>query len=354
MSLDLKLAISHHDFELRVEHTLPTQGVTAIYGPSGSGKTTLLRTIAGLLKSQHGRVIFNHQVWQDGAYCLPTHLREIALVFQEPSLFDHLSVQENIDYAYKRVPVAQRLITPQHAIRDLGLNSFLNRDPRTLSGGEKQRVAIARAICSNPKLLLMDEPLSALDRESKREILPMIASLHHNFAIPTLYVSHALDEVARLADHLMLIEQGRVLASGDIQSMLTKLDLSLAQDRQAESLVEAVVAEHDDEFGLSYLDSPIGRFSVLKRSEPLGETVRILIAARDVSITLAQQSDTSILNIFDAVIDQINAAGKSQVTIRLVSNNVPILARLTKKSAAVMNLKVGDSVYLQAKSVAIL
>lgn len=354
MSLEIQLSLVHGAFNLEVDQNFPTQGVSAIYGPSGSGKTTLLRAIAGLQKSSQGKVVFNDQVWQSDSEFLATHRRQLAYVFQEPSLFEHLSVRGNIEYGFKRVPDAERVISPEHAIQELGLQSLLNRDPHTLSGGEKQRVAIARAVCSNPKLLLMDEPLSALDQNSKQEILPMIVSLRQHFEIPIIYVSHALNEVARLADHLILMQRGRVLASGDIQSMLTKLDLSLAQGADAESLINAVVAEHDDEFGLTYLDSPLGRFSVLKRSRPLGEKVRILIAARDVSITLERQAGTSILNIFQAQVDQIEAAGAAQATVRLISNNVPVLARLTKKSAALMNLKVGDSVYLQAKSVAIL
>lgn len=354
LSLELSLLLRNGEFNLDIEQRLPSQGVTAIYGPSGSGKTTLLRAIAGLLKSPEGTISFKQKIWQNSAEFLPTHLRQLAYVFQEPSLFEHLSVQENIDYAFKRVPQAQRVITPSRAIDELRLQSLLTRDPQTLSGGEKQRVAIARAICSNPKLLLMDEPLSAIDINSKDEILEMIISLRQNFDIPIIYVSHALNEVARLADHLVLMEQGRVLASGDIQSMLTQLDLSLAQGADAESLIEAVVVEHDNEFGLSYLETPLGRFSVLQRPLAIGEKVRILLAARDVSITLEKQHDTSILNIFQASIDQIEEASTAKLTLRLICNGVPVLARLTKKSAVLMDLKVGDSVYIQAKSVAIL
>jgi len=354
LSLELQLSLGYQEFHLDLDLCLPIAGVTAVYGPSASGKTTLLRAIAGLEKSPYGTIKFNQQVWQTETEFLPTHRRGLAYVFQEPSLFEHLSVRANIEYAFKRVPDAQKVISPKHVINELGLSNLLERAPQTLSGGEKQRVAIARAVCSNPKLLLMDEPLSALDQASKSQILPMIVSLHQKFAIPIIYVSHAIDEVARLADHLVLLERGRVVASGDIQSMLTKLDLPLAKRADAESLIEAVVAEHDDEFNLTYLESPLGRFSVLKRSLAIGQNVRILIAARDVSLTLEQQSGTSILNIFEAEVDQINQDQASQVTVRLISNNVPVLARITKKSAVLMNLKIGDLIYLQAKSVAIL
>ncbi|MFT6408930.1 MAG: molybdate transport system ATP-binding protein [Arenicella sp.] len=354
MSLELKLKLEHGDFTLDIEQRLPSQGVSAIYGPSASGKTSVLRAIAGLDKSSSGLVKFNQRVWQDGSQFVATHQRELAYVFQEPSLFEHLSVKANIEYGFKRVPLMSRAITPAYAIKALCLSGLLERDTQTLSGGERQRVAIARALCCNPALLLMDEPLSALDKGSKAEILPMLVALRDSSAIPIIYVSHALDEVARLADHLVLMEKGRVVASGDIQSMLTQLDLSLAQDVDAESLIDAVVASHDEQFELTYLDSPVGRFSVLKRPLAIGEKVRLLIAARDVSITRELQQNTSILNIFPAMIEQIESAGAAQVTVRLSANNLPVLARLTKKSSSLMNLTVGDSVYLQAKSVAIL
>ena len=353
-TLELKFAHTIGDFTLEVEQSLSSKAVTAIYGASGSGKTTLLRVIAGLLKPLQGELMFNGHCWQSNNGFLPAHKRQLAYVFQEPSLFEHLSVRGNIDYAFKRSRCSQRLITPEHAIEQLELNRLLDRNIQTLSGGEKQRVAIARAICSNPTLLLMDEPLSALDIESKSQILPMIVSLHERFDLPIVYVSHALDEVSRLADHLLLMEEGRVVASGDIKTMLTQLDLSMAQSADAESLINATVVMHDDEFGLTYLDSPLGQFSVLKRSIAIGDKVRIVVAARDVSITLNRQIDTSILNIFPAVIDQIEDAGKAQVTIRLISNGVHILSRLTKKSVAVMCLNVGSEVYVQTKSVAIL
>ena len=353
-TLELKFAHKIGDFTLEVEQSLSSNAVTAIYGASGSGKTTLLRVIAGLLKPLKGELMFNGHCWQSNNDFLPAHKRQLAYVFQEPSLFEHLSVRGNIDYAFKRSRCSKKLITPEHAIEQLELNRLLDRSIQTLSGGEKQRVAIARAICSNPRLLLMDEPLSALDRESKSQILPMIVSLHERFNLPIVYVSHALDEVSRLADDLLLMEHGRVIASGDIKTMLTQLDLSMAQSADAESLINATVVMHDDEFGLTYLDSPLGQFSVLKRSIAIGDNVRILVAARDVSITLNRQVDTSILNIFPAVIDQIEDADKAQVTIRLISSGVRILSRLTKKSVAVMRLKVGSEVYVQTKSVAIL
>jgi len=358
MSLDIKLHSSDGDFNLDVDVSLSDTQVTAIFGPSGSGKTSVLRAIAGLGSQRDAVVSFRGETWQANEngrkVFVPTYKRGLAYVFQEPSLFEHLSVIENIKYGAKRVNDGQDGISPEQAIVSLELTKLVRRNVTTLSGGEKQRVAIARALCSKPRLLLMDEPLSALDQASKQEILKMLVTLRQQLNIPIVYVSHSIDEVARLADDLVLLDSGSVVAEGPVQSILTQLDLTLAHGADAESIIEASVAEHDDEFGLTYLDSKVGRFSVLRRSLDIGESVRLMVSAKDVSVTLERQHDTSILNIFPATITDIKEAGVSQVTLKLESNGVPVLARLTKKSASLMYLKKGFRVYLQAKSVALL
>lgn len=358
MTLDIKLTSCVRGFNLDIDLSLSTSKVTAIFGPSGSGKTSLLRTIAGLDNQRSASISFNGESWQapregKGDF-LPSYKRKLAYVFQEPSLFEHLSVMENIEYGAKRSDADQDGISPEQAVVSLELEKLVERDVNTLSGGERQRVAIARALCSKPRVLLMDEPLSALDDASKKEILRMLMTLRHQLNIPIIYVSHSINEVARLADDLVLLETGTVVASGDVQSMLTQLDLSLAHGTDAESIVDAVVAEHDDEYGLTYLESKIGRFSVLRRELELGESVRLMVSAKDVSVTLDRQCNTSILNIFPAVITEIKEAGPSQVTLKLDANDVTVLARLTKKSVSLMKLETGTSVYLQAKSVALL
>ena len=358
MSLDIKLSASANGFDLDIDLSLSTNKVTAIFGPSGSGKTSLLRTIAGLDNRRSARINFNGETWQfngrDKVDFLPTHKRKLAYVFQEPSLFEHLSVMANIEYGAKRTSTEQQGISPEQAIAALELTKLVERDVNTLSGGERQRVAIARALCSKPRVLLMDEPLSALDEASKKEILKMLVALRNQLNIPIIYVSHSISEVARLADDLVLLERGSVVASGDVQSILTQLDLSLAHGSDAESIIEAVVAEHDEEYGLTYLESKIGRFSVLRKELELGESVRVMLSAKDVSLTLERQRDTSILNTFPAVISEIKEAGPSQVTLKLNASDVSVLASLTKKSASLMKLETGMSVYLQAKSVALL
>ena len=284
-----------------VDLSVPSEGVTALYGPSGCGKTSLLRAVAGLDQHIAERVRFKSRDWQSANEFVPTHRRELAYVFQEANLFTHLNVDQNLNFASKRVPKESRVVSTDQVIELLGLQSLMNRAVDDLSGGEQQRVSIARALCSSPKLLLMDEPLSALDRDAKREILPYIETLNRELRIPIIYVSHSLDEVARLADYLVLFESRRIVSHGPIQTMLTRTDLPLARDVDAESIVEATVEAHDDEYGLTKLNSKAGCFFVSKSEAPLGQPVRVRIAARDVSITLTQQSGSSILNILSLI-----------------------------------------------------
>jgi len=339
---------------LDAELSVPAEGVTALFGPSGCGKTTLLRAIAGLEYHRGGFLQVGDMTWQEGERFVPAHRRPLGYVFQEASLFDHLTVRGNLEYGVKRVPQAERKVSMEQAIELLGIGHLLERRPDTISGGERQRVAIARALAVSPRLLLMDEPLAALDLNRKREILPYIESLHNELDIPVIYVSHSPGEVARLADHLVMLEAGRVVATGAIQDMLTRLDLPLAHGSDAEALIKATVAGHDDEYELTYLDFAGGRFTVTRKDLTVGSKVRLRVAARDVSLTLEHQSGTSILNIFPATVAEITDEGPAQVTVRLLLGSVPLLARVTRKSASVLDLKPGKSVYAQAKSVALL
>jgi molybdate transport system ATP-binding protein len=236
----------------------------------------------------------------------------------------------------------------------LGIGDLLCRRPDQLSGGEQQRVAIARALAVSPGVLLMDEPLSALDEARKLEILPWLESLHEELAIPVLYVSHSRDEVARLADHLVLIRDGHASAFGPVGDMLTRLDLPLSTGGDAESIIEARVAGHDQGYGLTWLDFPGGRLSVIHKELENGSPVRLRQLARDVSLTLEAQTGTSILNIFPATVDGLASDGDAQVVVRLLAGGVPLLARVTRKSADLLGLKPGKQLYAQAKSVAVL
>ena len=354
MTIEANFRFPRGDFTLDVNLSVPSQGITALFGPSGCGKTSLLRAIAGLEHCADGYLKVGSMIWQHGDQFVPPHRRALGYVFQEASLFAHLTVIRNLEFGIKRVPKLERKVSLDRAIELLGIGHLLDRKPDRLSGGERQRVAIARAVAVSPRLLLMDEPLAALDLTRKQEILPYLESLHSELSIPVIYVSHSPDEVARLADHLVLLEEGSVLAAGAISDMLTRLDLPLAQGTDAEALIQARVAGHDHAYGLTYLDFAGGRFTVAFKDLPLGHSVRLRVVARDVSITLEHQSNTSILNIFPATIEEIVPTGSSQMTIRLNAGGAYMLSRVTRKSAALLDLRVGKSVYAQAKSVALL
>jgi len=354
MSIEIRFRIDRSDFVLDVDVDIPATGITAVFGPSGCGKTTLLRAIAGLERCSDGFLRVGEMLWQEGRHFIPSHKRPLGYVFQEASLFAHLNVRKNLEYGVKRVPVSQRRVSMERAIELLGIGPLLEHRADQLSGGERQRVAIARALAVSPGILLMDEPLAALDQTRKQEILPYLESLHDELDIPVIYVSHSPDEVARLADHLVLLEAGRIRASGPIGEMLTRLDLPLAHGDDAEALIEAVVAGHDDEYDLTLLDFPGGRFTVTHHDLPVGHAVRVRVTARDVSLTLEHQSNTSILNIFPATIEEISPAGNAQMMVKLICGDVPMLARVTRKSASILDLKPGKLVYAQAKSVALL
>lgn len=354
MTIEARFQIQHQDFALDVDLKFPSTGITAIFGHSGCGKTTLLRAIAGLERSQQGFLKVGDQVWQDGNYFVPPEKRSVGYVFQEASLFSHLNVKKNLEYGLKRVPENESKISLEQAIELLDIHHLLNRHSTQLSGGERQRVAIARALATSPGILLMDEPLSALDLIRKQEIMPYLESLHDELKIPVLYVSHSTGEVARLADHIVLLENGHVSGSGHIDEMLTRLDLPLAHGDKAATLIHAKVAGHDDEFNLTYLSFPGGQFSVAHKDLPVNHAVRLRVIARDVSLTLEPQSHTSILNIFPATVEAMTDEGVAQVMVRLLIEGIPMLSRITRKSASLLGLHPGKTVYAQVKTVALL
>lgn len=353
MSIEARFRIPRSEFALDVNLMLPEQGVTGIFGPSGSGKTTFLRAVAGLEHCPDGFLKIGGMLWQDGQYFIPTHKRSIGYVFQEASLFSHLDVQRNLEYGLRRVPGSQRRVSMDKAVELLGIEPILKRRTDSLSGGERQRVAIARALAVSPWILMMDEPLAAVDLMHKQDIMPYLESLHTELDIPVLYVSHAIDEVACLADTLVLLEAGRAVAVGATKEMLTRRDLPFVHDADAEAIVEAVVVEHDAAFDLTYLDFPGGRFSVTQGTLAVGDVVRLRVAARDVSLTLARQSGTSIMNVFPATVEDIVAEGRAQAMVRLAAGGVTLLSRITAKSVVELDLEPGQTVYAQVKAVAL-
>jgi molybdate transport system ATP-binding protein len=351
-----RFSLAYPGFALDVDMRLPARGVTALFGPSGSGKTTLLRCIAGLDRAAGGFLSVEDEVWQDGERFLAIHQRPLGYVFQEASLFPHLSVRGNLEYGYKRIGARARRVQPEQVILLLGLGKLMERnDPFSLSGGERQRVAIGRALLTSPRLLLMDEPLSALDAASRQEILPYLERLHGELEIPVIYVSHALDEVARLADHLVLLEQGRALASGALDEMLVRLDLPTVHLDDAGVVIEAAVAVQDEAYHLTRLDFSGASLWVSRVERPAGTLIRARVLARDVSIALTAADDSSIVNILAARIVEIRDEGRDRVVLSLVTGGGQmLLSRITRRSRDQLGLATGMEVYAQVKSVALI
>jgi molybdate transport system ATP-binding protein len=350
-------------FSLDVDLYVPGRGVTAIFGPSGSGKTTLLRSIAGLEgvdttanTKRRAYLSVNAEVWQDDSQgvFLPVHRRPLGYVFQEASLFNHLTVQDNLHYGLKRVPEGDRRVPLAQTIALLGIEDLLQRQPATLSGGERQRVAIARAVATSPRLLLMDEPLASLDGARKADILPYLERLHESLDIPVLYVSHAPDEVAQLADHLVLLNAGRVTAAGPTRELMTRLDLPLAHGDSAAAILDVTVTEIEPAYYLSHAEFSGGRISLLNPQLVVGQRVRVRVQARDVSITLERQQGTSVQNIFAVTVTSLSPDAPGQVMLALDAGGTALLARVTQKSADALGLAPGKQVFAQVKGVAVI
>jgi molybdate transport system ATP-binding protein len=351
--IHVSLTLNRPRFQLAARFTLPPGRICALFGPSGSGKTSILRCLAGLEPACRGEIVVDGSVWQDQTTCLPTHRRALGYVFQEAGLLPHLTVQQNIEYGWQRMPPEQRQpLDPLYPL--LGLTPLLARRPGHLSGGERQRVALARALATRPQLLLIDEALSNLDLASRQEIMPYLKQVHRQWQIPMLYVSHAFDEVVQLADDLMLLDQGKIIAHDRLESLLIRLDLPLAHRDEAETVIAARVVEHEAGFALLHLDSPFGRLRMVHPPLPVGEPVRLHLRARDVSLSREQAQESSILNIFPLQIEQIAEDRPGQCLISLSGNGARLLSRITAKSVAQLGLESGQMVFAQIKGVALL
>lgn len=354
-SLEVRLQNRLGDFTLDVDFAAPGKGVTALFGRSGSGKTSILRAVAGLEHTCRGRVSFNGDIWQDNGRFLPAHQRPVGYVFQEANLFPHLPVRRNLEYGWRRVPKARRRITFASVVELLGIAPLLDRSTHSLSGGECQRVAIARALLTSPGLLLMDEPLSALDHDAKKAIMPYLEHLHDEFGLPSLYVSHDPGEVARLADHMVLLEQGRVVAQGAAADLMTRLDLPLAGYDDAASILEGCVSTHDSTYHLTWISMHGGRIAVSRTDLHIGKRARVEILARDVSLSLTSHSDTSIINILPARVIDTREINPSQLLVRLeLTDGQTLLSRITRWSGMAIGLQEGMHLHAQVKSVALI
>lgn len=354
MTLAVEVRHEFEDFTLDVCFSAPSRGVTALFGHSGSGKTSVLRAVAGLMRVNQGSVQLNHSVWQDSTTFVEPHLRSIGYVFQEASLFPHLSVEKNLLYGWRRVRPELRRIEQSSVIELLGIDGFLKRPVSQLSGGERQRVAIGRALLTSPQLLLMDEPLSALDKPAKQRILPYLQRINEQLGIPCLYVSHDLDEVAWLADHLVVMQAGKTIAQGEARELLTRPDLAIGGRNEHCTVLDGTVSAYDETYRLRWIDVAGHRLAVPGDPAKEGVPARVQIHAKDVSLALSPAVDSSVLNVLPVVVADLHDLDAAQVLVRLrLSDGQSLLSVVTRYSAEQLALKPGATVYAQVKSIAL-
>ena len=352
--------VTKNSFSLDVSMALPCKGVTAIFGASGCGKTSLLRCMTGLEKTDNGKFKLGKMLWQGPDVFVPVHHRQQGVVFQEASLFEHLTVKDNLNYALKRVKNLATnndndfFIDYERIIELLGIEHVLTQYPTSLSGGEKQRVAIARALLTQPRILFMDEPLAALDYKRKQEILPYLESLSRVCNIPIIYITHSLDEVARLADYLVLMDQGQVVAHGDLQDVLSRVDLPITLANDLGVVLKAKVLHKDKQWHLMQTSFDGGALWLKDTHLDIGDALRVRILAKDVSLALTPQ-DSSILNSLPAeVIEVVHDKDDAMSLVRLKIGNSILISRVTRRSVDHLGLAPKLAVWAQIKSVAIL
>ena len=351
----IRLSLARADFALQADLMLPARGITALFGPSGSGKTTLLRCVAGLERAEGALVKIAGEVWQDDErrVFLPTWRRPLGYVFQEASLFDHLDVRGNLHYGL-RIGARKQAIALEAAIDLLGIGTLMARRTSQLSGGERQRVAIARALATQPRLLLLDEPLASLDHARQREILPWLERLRDELHIPMLYVTHSANEVARLADTLVVMAQGRVVASGPAASVLASIDAPVLLGDDAGALLDAAVSERDTRWHLMRVDFAGGSLWLGDSGVGLGQKVRLRVLARDVCLATEAPRSTSIQNLLQGTVLAVAPdAHPSQALVRVQCGASTLLARVTLRAVDALGLVAGKPVWAQVKSVAL-
>ncbi|MFT6986038.1 MAG: molybdate transport system ATP-binding protein [Psychromonas sp.] len=356
-SINARFMVERHNFSLDVQLKLPGQGVCALFGASGSGKTTCLRAMAGLEKLPNSYFAMGDTVWQDSekGIFVPPHQRNIGYVFQEASLFAHLNVRDNLNFGRRHLPPSEQKVNFDQICTLLGLTALLDRPPTSLSGGECQRVAIARALLTSPQLLLMDEPLSALDNALKQEVLPYLQELQQALSIPIIYVSHSSDEVAQLADHIVLIKHGKVINSGPLTEVMLDLSAGAIFNDGGSSLLTAEIVAQQNNYLTKLAIGPLPLW-VAQLEMPIHSKLRCKINARDVSLCLTPPTDSSIINLLAAKITHIverKPPGECIITLKISATH-SLLAAITYASKQRLNLQIGDSVWAQIKAVVIL
>jgi len=352
----VRLRLERAAFTLDVDLSLPPHGITVLFGASGCGKTSLLRCMAGLERPRDARVQVQGEVWQDDAtgVFLPTWRRALGYVFQESSLFDHLDVNANLRYGLRRANSSAARAMLDEAISLLGIGDLLRRRPSELSGGERQRVAIARALATQPRLLLLDEPLAALDQPRKQEALPWLERLRTHARTPMVYVTHAVQELTRLADHVVVLDQGRVRTQGALTEVLSSLQHPALVGEEVGTVLAGEVVERDPEWHLSRLRFDGGSLWLRDVGLAIGQAARLRVRASDVSLSIVEPSPSSILNVLQGQIDAFAPdAHPSQVLVRVRVGASILLARLTARSFNLLQLSVGAPVWVQVKSVAL-
>ncbi len=356
LALRIALSLVRPDFALEVDLKLPAHGITVLFGPSGCGKTTVLRCVAGL-EHANGIVALEDDLWQDSQSRVfkPTWQREIGYVFQEASLFEHMNVRQNLNFGLRRIQRCTGTKTLDAAVELLGIGHLLDRSITSLSGGERQRAAIARSLATQPKLLLLDEPLASLDIARRREAIPWLERLHTELRIPILYVTHSVDELARLADHVVMLEKGSVLACAPVMESMASQTVAAAIGDEAGIVAAGEIVARDDGNHMTQIRFAAGTAWVRDQGLSIGQPVRLRILARDVSLSLAPHDDTTIQNRFLGAIESIASdAHPSQALVRVRCGAATMLSRVTQRALQQLELKVGSSVWCQVKSVALI
>ncbi|HEB82493.1 MAG TPA: molybdenum ABC transporter ATP-binding protein [Gammaproteobacteria bacterium] len=347
------LHLEREGFLLEAAFDLPQKGALGIFGHSGSGKTTLLRCIAGLEKAVQGRIEVNDNIWLDGRQSLPPQQRAIGYVFQEGRLFPHLTVNDNLHYGVKR---SRQRACSHNDNKDkllalLNISPLLQRYPHQLSGGEKQRVAIARALLTCPQMLLLDEPLASLDESRKQEILPYLERLHETLNIPMLYVSHSMDEMLRLCDRMLVMENGRLVSQGDLHEVLVSPQSPLAKVEHAVAVLEGSVSKQEKPFAITTVHTTHGNAFQVPGLMPIGKHVRLIVFASDVSLAKQRAEQSSILNIIPGRVTGILDKKDGRVLLQINCNGDILLSLISQKSYERLHLESGPEVFIQVKAV---
>jgi len=335
-------------FSLEATFAAPTPGVIALFGRSGSGKTTLVNIISGLSAPDAGDIRLDEDVLTD----VPVERRRIGYVFQDARLFPHLNVTGNLRYGETRARTAPQVIGFDEVVTLLGLTQFLQRRPRELSGGERARVALGRALLSQPRLLLLDEPLASLDLARREEVLPYLEALRDHLAIPMVYVSHQFDEVLRLATHVVLLEAGKVLAQGPVNEVSLRPELqSVVGPDLVGAVLEGVVVRLDCDTGSADLAVGRGTLQVSLRDVPVGSRVRLQLLARDVILATQPVQGLSVRNALASTVTAISNDDYGAVLVRLDVGGETVLARITQDAQRTLNMRPGDAVWTIVKAV---